>query len=94
MTYFRVMIRVNIHEIKARLAMYLGRVEAGETVIICRRNEPVAELRPLPGRVGERRPVGLQRGRIEIPESFFEPLPDEDLDAFEGRVSGRGRDGR
>jgi hypothetical protein len=33
----------------------------------------------------EKRPIGLAKGRFEIPESFFEPLPDDMLDAFEGK---------
>jgi hypothetical protein len=30
------------------------------------------------------RPIGLAKGQIEIPAGFFEPLPDDILDAFEG----------
>jgi len=30
------------------------------------------------------RPIGLAKGQLEIPAGFFEPLPDEILDAFEG----------
>ena len=30
------------------------------------------------------RPIGLAKGQVEIPASFFEPLPDDILDAFEG----------
>lgn len=37
---------VNVHEAKAHLSKYLARVEAGETVIIARRNKPVARLVP------------------------------------------------
>ncbi|MGR8952984.1 MAG: hypothetical protein ACU83V_11300 [Gammaproteobacteria bacterium] len=32
-----------------------------------------------------RRPIGLAKGLITIPAGFFEPLPDEILDAFEGK---------
>ena len=31
------------------------------------------------------RPIGLQKNNFSVPQSFFEPLPDELLDAFEGR---------
>lgn len=31
------------------------------------------------------RPIGLANGQVAIPASFFEPLPDDILDAFEGR---------
>jgi len=36
---------------------------------------------PAPRR--ERRPLGLDKGRLDVPPSFFEPLPDDLLDAFE-----------
>ncbi len=31
------------------------------------------------------RPIGLRRNNFSVPQSFFEPLPDGLLDAFEGR---------
>lgn len=40
------MFLVNIAEAKAKLSELLERVEQGETVLLCRRNVPVAELRP------------------------------------------------
>lgn len=35
---------VNAHELKARLSEFLAAVEAGETVVIARRNKPIAKL--------------------------------------------------
>ena len=78
------MIKVNIAEMKARLSHHLEQVEKGETVVICRRNVPIAELRPVARLPAERRPVGIDRG-MRVPASFFEPLPDEVLTAFEGQ---------
>ena len=78
------MIKVNIADAKAHFSRYLESVENGETVLVCRRNVPVAELRPVPKRPARTRPVGIDRGMV-IPASFFEPLPDDLLDAFEGR---------
>ena len=80
--------RINTAEAKARLSHYLDKVGKGETVIICRRNVPIAELRPIPAPLRQPRPVGIDRG-MTIPDSFFDPLPDDLLDAFEGR-SGSG----
>ena len=31
------------------------------------------------------RPLGLYRGKIRIDPSFYDPLPDDILDAFEGK---------
>ena len=69
---------------EAHFSRYLESVESGETVLVCRRNVPIAELRPVPKRPAQSRPVGIDRGMV-IPASFFEPLPDKLLDAFEGR---------
>ena len=77
------MARVNLADAKARLSEYVDRVERGETVTLCRRNVPVAEIRPLPRPLTEPRPIGTDRGLV-IPDSFFEPLPEDLLDAFEG----------
>lgn len=85
MVHYMAMIRLNIHEARAHLSRYLARVAAGETVVICNRNVPVAELRPLPGRRTRRRPIGLARGVLVVPPSFFEPLPEEEAAAREER---------
>ena len=31
----------------------------------------------------KQRPIGLSKGKFQVPTSFFEPLTDEMLDAFE-----------
>ncbi len=79
------MIRLNIHEAKTHLSAYLARLEAGETILLCKRNVPIAEIRPLPKKRKEPRPIGLAKGTFDVPESFYEPLPDELLDLFEGK---------
>lgn len=73
---------VNVHEAKTQLSRLLAQVEAGEDVVIARRGEPVARLvacKP----TGKRHPDVL-KGRIVIPDSFFDPLPEEELAAWEG----------
>jgi antitoxin (DNA-binding transcriptional repressor) of toxin-antitoxin stability system len=79
------MIRLNIHEAKTHLSRYLARIEAGETILLCRRNLPIAEIRPLPKARREPRPIGLFKGQFEVGDAFFEPLPDDLLDLFEGK---------
>ena len=83
-------IRVNVAEAKARFSAYLKTVEAGETVVVCRRNVPIAEIRAVPQRPQQRRRLGIDRGMV-VPPSFFEPLPDALLDAFEGCGAGGDR---
>ena len=82
------MIMVNIHEIKAKLSEYLEAVGRGERVLICKRNQPVAELRAVPHQRTEPRPIGGASG-VEVLPSFFEPLPEDLVDAFEGAASYR-----
>jgi prevent-host-death family protein len=72
---------VNIHEAKARLSELLDRALAGEEIIIARAGRPLARLLPLESQK-PRRP-GLAKGRLT--DAFFEPLPSEELDAWEGR---------
>jgi prevent-host-death family protein len=76
------MILVNIYEAKAKLSEYLARVAAGESVVICKHNRPVAELRPVAATRTEPRPFGLAADTFEVPDSFFEPLPDDEIEAF------------
>jgi len=78
-----VMILVNIHEVKSKLSEYIEAAIKGEHVVICKRNQPVVELRAIVQQRTEPRPMGLAQGLITIPESFFEPLPDDWLDAIE-----------
>ena len=75
--------KVNVHEAKTHLSRWLVEVEKGETIVLCRRNRAIAEIRPLPQPRPDDRPVGLARGTFEVPPAFFEPLPAEMLDAFE-----------
>ena len=81
------MIKLNIHEAKTHLSRYLARLKAGETLIICKRNTPIAEVRALPQARQQKRPIGLAKGQFKVHPSFFEPLPDDIIDAFEGKES-------
>lgn len=79
------MIRLNIHEAKTHLSRYLERLRQGETIVLCRRNEPIAEIRPLTRAQIDPRPFGLAAGTFSVPAAFFEPLPEEVVEGFEGR---------
>ena len=80
------MSEINVHEAKAHLSRYLKRVEKGETVTICRRNKPIAEIRAVARRPSSRPPrIGVYKGKLKIPKRFFDPLPNEVLQYFEGR---------
>lgn len=76
------MIVINIYEAKAKLSEYLEAVGKGERVVICNRNRPVAELRAAASARTTPRPIGGAKG-VEVLPSFFDPLPDDLLDAFD-----------
>ena len=77
------MLRINVHEAKTQLSRLLSQAEAGEDVVIQRRGEPVARLVAYKPK-GKRQPDVL-KGKIVVPDSFFEPLPEEELRLWEGR---------
>jgi antitoxin (DNA-binding transcriptional repressor) of toxin-antitoxin stability system len=67
------MTTININEAKTHLSRYAKRVKAGETIILCDRNVPFAELRPLspPPRI-KKRILGKLKGQCPVGEDFFE----------------------
>lgn len=78
------MLKINIHEAKTHLSRYLARVAKGESILLCNRNVPVAEIRPLPAPRKTSRPIGLAKGTFTVPASFFEPLPEDLQRVFAG----------
>jgi antitoxin (DNA-binding transcriptional repressor) of toxin-antitoxin stability system len=70
------MISSNINEIKTHLSSYLTKVGQGEIVIICKRNLPIAEIKPITALPSKKRPIGLAGKKypdFKISEAFFEP---------------------
>ena len=74
--------RVNMHEAKTHLSRYVAELAPGETLLLCNRNEPVAELRAISKKAAGKPRLGVAQGQFVIPDSFFEPLPDEILNSF------------
>lgn len=72
-------IQVNVQEAKTRLSQILAQAENGEDVVIARDGTPIARLVP----IGPPPPrsVGFVAG--SVPQSFFEPLPDDELEQWE-----------
>jgi len=81
------MLQLNINEVKKHLSATLAKVANGETVIICKRNKPVAEIRPIKKPLQKKRPLGLMRKKypgFKVPDNINEPLPDDILADFSG----------
>ena len=73
---------VNVHQAKTELSRLLARAEAGEDVVIARRGQPVARL--VPCRVPAKRRPDILKSKIVVPDAFFDPLPEDELTAWEG----------
>jgi prevent-host-death family protein len=73
---------VPIHEAKTHLSRLIERACQGEEVVISRGRRPVVRLVPLVDQAPKRK-FGALRGRIRTDESFFEPLPEEEIEAWE-----------
>ncbi len=67
---------ININEAKTHLSKYARMVKRGERIVLCDRNVPFAEIRPLKDVPGARRPFGLAKGLIDVPDGFNSPDPD------------------
>jgi len=79
------MIMVNIADVKARLSEYLESVSQGETVVICRHNRPVAELRAIEARrTGSRDLTPMFPGETFITDAFWEPMTEAEIREWEG----------
>lgn len=65
---------------KTHLSALLARVEDGEEILISRGDQLVARLAPI--LTSTERELGFLD--LRIPESFFAPLPDDELEAWDG----------
>jgi prevent-host-death family protein len=81
-----VMIMVNIAEAKAKLSEFVEAVTRGEQVIICKHNRPVAELRSVEATRTAPRDLTPMFPDWKIAPSFFDPLDDDEIAAWEGRA--------
>lgn len=75
---------VTIHKAKTELSKLLKRVEAGEEIVIARGTTPVARLAPIETAPIKKRVPGQWKGKFTVPDSFFDPLPEDELALWEG----------
>jgi prevent-host-death family protein len=84
LVHFQDMKALNVHEAKTGFSRLLARVERGEEIIIARAGKPVARLIAFDPVAGA--PVlGADQGSFVVPADFDAPLPEDLLEAFEGR---------
>jgi prevent-host-death family protein len=76
------MTTVTIQAAKTHLSKLIEKACQGEQIVIARGTEPMVKLVPLRQRSPERR-FGALKGRISLDASFFEPLAENALHAWE-----------
>ena len=72
---------VTVHVAKTQLSRLIAAVEAGDEIIIARRDQPVARLLPI-RKARVRRRFGAMKGRARVTDAFFESLDERDLDGW------------
>lgn len=76
---------ITIQEIQSDPNAFVRRLEAGESLLVVRDQQPVAEIRPVLSQPPNQRPYGLCAGQFSVPANFNDPLPPEILQQFEGQ---------
>ena len=72
---------VTLEEMEANPRKLLHAVRDGKHVIVTERNVPIALLNPPPPE--KKREFGALKGQFAVGEEFFDPLPEEELAAWE-----------
>ena len=73
---------INVHEAKTHLSRLLDEAHAGKEIILSKTGKPYACLMPLATAPAARQPGQLP---VRVGADFFEPLPEDELDAWEPR---------
>lgn len=74
---------VNVHEAKTHFSRLLEQAHAGQEIVLAKAGKPYARLMPLAAEPAQRQP-GRLAGKVDA--AFFEPLPDDELAAWDGRA--------
>ena len=78
--------QVNVHEAKSQLSRLLELVEEGETVIIARHGEPVAELVPARRKAGFPFGIASEEPLVAPGDDWWQAMSDDEADDWiEGR---------
>lgn len=73
-----------VHHAKTNLSKLIADSLRGEEVVIAKNRTPVVRLVPIDGAPPRR--AGRLKGRIALTQAFFEPLTDDQFDAWAGET--------
>lgn len=75
--------QVNVHEAKTHLSRLIDQAHEGQEIVLAKAGVPWARLVPLAETAKPKRQPGRLKGVCPDDSVFFEPLPEEELDALE-----------
>ena len=70
----------NLYDAKNSLSDLVERAVNGEEIVIARRNLPAVRLTPVVEK--PKRVFGASKGLFTVPDSFFDPLPDDEMEGL------------
>ena len=73
-----------MHEAKTHLSKLVARAMEGEEIVIASGNHPKVKLVPVEAPTPVKRQFGSMKGQFVLPDSFFDPLPEDELRLWEG----------
>jgi len=77
---------VNVHDAKTNFSKLLDRAHAGEEIVLAKAGKPYAKLVPFEAAPKAKREPGGWPELRNIPDSvWFDPLPEEELELWEGK---------
>jgi prevent-host-death family protein len=77
------MTSVSVHEAKTHFSRLLREVAEGREIEVTNRNKVVARI--VPAAPPKKKPLlGALKGKIKLDDSFFDPLPDDELALWNG----------
>ena len=72
---------VTMHDAKTNLSRIVEEARSGAEIVIARGKVPLVRLVPIDQPPVQRK-FGAMRGEFRVPASFFDPLPDAELEAW------------
>jgi len=75
------MTKVDVRVAKVNLSRLIARVQKGEEIVITRNGRPVAKVVAMRARSIRR--FGALKGQIKVGPEFFEPIPQNELKAWD-----------
>ncbi|WP_035054911.1 type II toxin-antitoxin system Phd/YefM family antitoxin [Andreprevotia chitinilytica] len=75
---------VALAEAKAKLSQLVDGAQDGVETVIAKHGRPVAKLVPFSRPKAQR--IGAMKGRLVVPDDFDQPLAEDELALFEGKL--------